>query len=154
MHSLTGSRAWHPTKARQTAELQILEVPIKGMDCAGCTQHVQPAIAALPGVAQVDVFLSSVKAIVRLDPQRVRLPAIRAAVSQTAPVMLADRTGQWPYAAATAALTLAASTDLGMATYVAGDDTLVVQTSSGAAPPHADDGRLDCVRAVPGITGL
>ncbi|MEP7356643.1 MAG: cation-translocating P-type ATPase [Anaerolineales bacterium] len=64
------------------AELQVLEVSVKGMDCAECTQHVQHAIAALPGVAQVDVFLSSEKAIVRLDPQRVQMPAIRAAVSR------------------------------------------------------------------------
>jgi Cd2+/Zn2+-exporting ATPase/Cu+-exporting ATPase len=57
-----------------------LEVPIGGMDCAECTQHVQRAIAALPGVQAVEVFLSSEKAVVRLDPARVGLPAIRRAV--------------------------------------------------------------------------
>lgn len=61
----------------------VLDVPIAGMDCAECTQHVQQAIAALPGVAAVDVFLSSEKAVVRLDPARVGLAEIRAAV-QTA----------------------------------------------------------------------
>jgi Cu+-exporting ATPase len=63
------------------AELQTLQVPVKGMDCAECTQHVQHAIAALPGVASVDVFLASEKAIVRLDPAQVDLPAIRQAVA-------------------------------------------------------------------------
>ena len=62
------------------ANLQTLEVPIKGMDCAECTQHVQHAIEKLPGVQSVNVFLGSEKAIVRLDPTQVHLPDIRAAV--------------------------------------------------------------------------
>ena len=61
---------------------QTLEVPISGMDCTECTLHVQHAIAALPGVAKVDVFLASEKAIVRLDPARVDLAAIREAVKE------------------------------------------------------------------------
>jgi Cd2+/Zn2+-exporting ATPase/Cu+-exporting ATPase len=60
---------------------ETLEIPIRGMDCADCTRHVQKAIAALPGVDHVDVFLASEKALVRLDPQLVDLPAIRAAVT-------------------------------------------------------------------------
>ncbi len=60
--------------------LQTLEIPIAGMDCAECTQHVQHAIAALPGVKSVDVFLVSEKAIVRLDPALAPLPVIRKAV--------------------------------------------------------------------------
>src|SRR5574341_733537 len=59
---------------------QTLEVPIRGMDCAECTEHVQHAIAALPGVESVNVFLASEKAVVRLDPARVDVPAIRKAV--------------------------------------------------------------------------
>ena len=38
-------------------ELTTIEVPICGMDCSECAAHVQYAIAALPGVAQVDVLL-------------------------------------------------------------------------------------------------
>ena len=60
--------------------LETLDIPIQGMDCADCTLHVQRAIAALPGVEAVDVFLGSEKAIVRLDPAQVDLPAIRTAV--------------------------------------------------------------------------
>src|SRR3989304_6124848 len=60
--------------------IKTLEVPVKGMDCAECTQHVQHAIAALPGVESVNVFLTSEKAVVRLDLARVDLPAIRKAV--------------------------------------------------------------------------
>lgn len=60
--------------------LQTLEVPITGMDCAECTMHVQHAIEKLPGVQSVNVFLGTEKAVVRLDPARVDLPAIRTAV--------------------------------------------------------------------------
>lgn len=63
------------------AELQTLEVPIKGMDCAECTEHVQHAISKLSGVEAVDVLLGSEKAIIRLDPEKVDLPAIRKAVA-------------------------------------------------------------------------
>ncbi len=57
-----------------------MEVPVHGMDCAECTMHVQKAIAALPGVQSVDVFLTSEKAVVQLDPARVALGDIRKAV--------------------------------------------------------------------------
>jgi Cd2+/Zn2+-exporting ATPase/Cu+-exporting ATPase len=59
---------------------KTLEVPVKGMDCTECTLHVQHAIAALPGVKSVDVFLASEKAVVQLDPSQVGLPQIRNAV--------------------------------------------------------------------------
>ncbi len=59
---------------------QTVKIPISGMDCADCTLHVQHAIAALPGVESVNVFLSSQKAVVRLDPVQVDLPALRKAV--------------------------------------------------------------------------
>ena len=49
------------------ASLKTVEVPIRGMDCADCTRHVQHAIANLPGVESVEVFLASEKAVVRLD---------------------------------------------------------------------------------------
>ena len=64
------------------ADQQTIEVPIRGMDCGDCTLHVQQAIVALPGVESVTVFLSSEKAVIRLDPTRVDLPAIRRAVEQ------------------------------------------------------------------------
>jgi Cd2+/Zn2+-exporting ATPase/Cu+-exporting ATPase len=62
------------------AQAHTIEVPIAGMDCAECTEHVQTAIAALPGVETVQVFLAAEKAVVRLDPRRVDLAAVRQAV--------------------------------------------------------------------------
>jgi P-type Cu+ transporter len=63
------------------ADLKTLEVPIKGMDCAECTQHVQHAISKLEGVGSVQVFLASEKAIIQADPAKVDLPAVRNAVA-------------------------------------------------------------------------
>ncbi|MBI1854871.1 MAG: cation-translocating P-type ATPase, partial [Chloroflexi bacterium] len=65
------------------ANIQTLEVPIKGMDCAECTQHVQHAISKLDGVKSVDVLLATEKAVIRLDPDKVDMPAIRRAVAST-----------------------------------------------------------------------
>ncbi len=78
------------------ANLQTLEVPVKGMDCAECTQHVQHAIAALPGVETVNVFLSSEKAIIRLDPTQVDMPAIRTAVASAGNYSVPDTTASTP----------------------------------------------------------
>jgi len=61
-------------------KLQTLEIPISGMDCAECTQHVQHTIEKLPGVHSVQVFLATEKAIVRLDPDQAGLSDLRAAV--------------------------------------------------------------------------
>ncbi len=63
------------------ASLQTLEVPVKGMDCAECTEHVQHAIKKLSGVQSVAVLLASEKAIITLDPGKVDMPAIRQAVA-------------------------------------------------------------------------
>lgn len=60
--------------------MQTLEIPVLGMDCAECTEHVHKAIASLPGVEKVDVFLAAEKAVVRLDPEQVAMTDIRAAV--------------------------------------------------------------------------
>lgn len=80
--------------------LQTLEIPISGMDCAECTQHVQGAIEKLPGVHSVQVFLGAEKVLVHLDLDQAGLPEIRAAVRaagydvpaadvhQTAPVLM------------------------------------------------------------------
>jgi Cd2+/Zn2+-exporting ATPase/Cu+-exporting ATPase len=62
-------------------ETTTIEIPIRGMDCTDCTRHVQRAIAGLPGVESVDVFLGSEKAIVRHRPGQVDLDSIREAVA-------------------------------------------------------------------------
>lgn len=59
---------------------QIIEVPVAGMDCAECTNHVRQALEKIPGVHSVDVLLSSEKAIIRAEPGRVEMGQIRSAV--------------------------------------------------------------------------
>ncbi|MEX2399902.1 MAG: cation-translocating P-type ATPase [Rhodothermales bacterium] len=44
-----------------------VEVPVSGMDCAGCARTVQQAISAVPGVSSAEVLLTAEKAIVDLD---------------------------------------------------------------------------------------
>src|SRR3954454_7923161 len=63
------------------SQWRTLELPIAGMACAECTQHVQQAVAALPGVQAVQVLLAAEKAIIQLDPRQVDLPAIQRAVA-------------------------------------------------------------------------
>ncbi len=51
------------------------------MDCAECAAHIRQAIAQLPGVESVNVLLSTGKAVVRFDPDRVDVTAMRKAVA-------------------------------------------------------------------------
>ncbi|MEN9563525.1 MAG: copper-transporting ATPase CopA [Chloroflexota bacterium] len=61
-------------------QIQTIEIPIAGMDCTECTQTVQKAISGVGGVKKVDVFLSSEKAIVQLNPSVAKMDSIRTAV--------------------------------------------------------------------------
>src|SRR4051794_33498982 len=63
------------------AQLQTIQLPVQGMDCAHCTQTVKTAIAQLPGVHTVEVLLSSERATITLDPAQTDVPAIRKAVA-------------------------------------------------------------------------
>ena len=60
--------------------LQLIEIPIRGMDCAGCCSSVQKALTALPGVQQADVLLAAEKAIVRYDTAQVDVSTLHRAV--------------------------------------------------------------------------
>ena len=66
--------------ATERSPALTVEIPVHGMDCVSCTRSVQQALVALPGVEAADVLLSSEKAVVRLDPTRVDLLALRRAV--------------------------------------------------------------------------
>ena len=73
-HAITG-------RSLKMAEIQTITVPIQGMDCAECIQHVGRAISKLDGVKSVDVLLATEKAIIQLDPDKVTMPSIRKAVA-------------------------------------------------------------------------
>jgi len=59
---------------------QQMEIPIRGMSCGECAADIQRALAALPGVETVQVFLASEKAIIRLDPARTEMAAVAKAI--------------------------------------------------------------------------
>jgi Cd2+/Zn2+-exporting ATPase/Cu+-exporting ATPase len=61
-------------------ELKTTEVLIQGMDCAECTQHVHRSINRLPGVSHVEVFLTSEKAVIQLEPDLVSEREIHKAI--------------------------------------------------------------------------
>ncbi len=61
---------------------QRLEIPVSGMDCVDCTVHVRKAIAGLPGVYSVEVYLASEKAVVQMDPNLVEMGDIKRAVEK------------------------------------------------------------------------
>jgi len=59
---------------------EILELFIKGMDCADCAQHVKKAIEVIPGVSDVEILFTAQKAVVRFQPSRTEPGEIRRAV--------------------------------------------------------------------------
>jgi Cu+-exporting ATPase len=58
----------------------VIKLPVRGMDCTECTHHVQQALSAVTGVESVEVFLSSEKAVLRLDPTQVTMEVLHQAV--------------------------------------------------------------------------
>lgn len=62
--------------------VRTIELPIRGMDCADCSIHVQRAIAAVSGVESAVVSLATEVAVVRLDPTQGGIDAIRTAVQR------------------------------------------------------------------------
>lgn len=60
--------------------LTTLELPVEGMDCAGCSKKVQKNLTALSGVRSAEVLLSSEKAVVEFDPEQATLADLRRAV--------------------------------------------------------------------------
>lgn len=59
---------------------EIVELSIKGLDCADCARHVKDAIEAVPGVTDVEILLTAQKAVVRFDPAKTGPREIHRAV--------------------------------------------------------------------------
>ncbi|MFW5695482.1 MAG: heavy metal translocating P-type ATPase, partial [Alkalispirochaeta sp.] len=67
----------------------IVELPIRGMDCADCARHVQEALQSVDGVDDAQVFLSAERAKVTLRDPHLDSQILRQAVSRagyTSPV--------------------------------------------------------------------
>lgn len=62
------------------ATLEIIELPISGMDCAECAAHVRSALQSVSGVVDAEVYLSAERARIRVAPDTVPVSALHAAV--------------------------------------------------------------------------
>lgn len=62
------------------APSRTVELPVEGMDCAGCTRTVQQALVNVPGVRSAEVLLSAEKAVIEVDPESVDLGGLRRAI--------------------------------------------------------------------------
>ena len=58
-----------------------ITLPIRGMDCVECTQHVKQALERIPGVAHANVLLAAEKAIIDLEAS-VERDQLQVAVEQ------------------------------------------------------------------------
>jgi Cd2+/Zn2+-exporting ATPase/Cu+-exporting ATPase len=61
---------------------QTVEIPVRGLDCAECAQHVRTALEALPGVETVDTYIATEKAVVSFNPIQVDVPTMHTAIKQ------------------------------------------------------------------------
>ncbi len=68
------------SSASSSGGYRTIELPIAGMDCTECSQHVRQALVTVPGVQSVEVFLSSEKAVLCLDLQQGKMEALFQAV--------------------------------------------------------------------------
>lgn len=75
------------------SSVKRFEIPIRGMDCAGCCNSVRRSIAQLPGVESVDVFLASEKAVVAVDSGQTDLETIHLAVKRAGYTVPVDEAG-------------------------------------------------------------
>lgn len=72
------------------ANIKSIEVPIEGMDCTECTQHVHHALSNLDGVDSAKVLLATEKAILEIDPAKVDLTDIRKAVTSAGDYFISE----------------------------------------------------------------
>ena len=68
----------------ETSEINPLReilIPIRGMTCANCATTVERAISKLPGVAEISVNLATERALIRYNPDKVRISQIKASIN-------------------------------------------------------------------------
>lgn len=85
-------------RRKNVEEIQVMKksINIEGMHCAGCTQSVEKAIRKVEGVKDVNVQLTTGKAIVHFDNGKVPFNEIKNAV-QEAGFNVVDETEQITY---------------------------------------------------------
>jgi Cd2+/Zn2+-exporting ATPase/Cu+-exporting ATPase len=71
-----------PHDATTANHISIVELPIRGMDCADCARHVQEALRSVEGVDDAQVYLSAERAKVTLKNPNLDSDILRRAVSR------------------------------------------------------------------------
>ena len=66
-----------------TAQLEIVELKIRGMDCEVCAVVIQRKLAETPGVTQAEVHYASGSATVKYDPRQLRISQLIEAIRST-----------------------------------------------------------------------
>ncbi len=61
---------------------QEIHLSISGMSCAHCKAAVEKALQGLPGVARTEVFLEEGRAVVEIDPARVKVEELKQKVEE------------------------------------------------------------------------
>ena len=64
----------------QTAQGSSIDFPIRGMHCASCAGRIEKGLQAVPGVEHASVNFGAERAVVRFDPSRTSIDALRRAV--------------------------------------------------------------------------
>jgi copper chaperone CopZ len=67
--------------AQKPAQDQVVFIRIDGMHCHQCQQTVSKALAAKPGVQEVEVDFNTRQASVLFDPAAVKIAELMAAVN-------------------------------------------------------------------------
>jgi len=62
--------------------METVKLPIEGMTCTGCVNSVSRVLAALPGVAGVEVSLTKGRAKVTYDPAQTGVEAMKQAIER------------------------------------------------------------------------
>ena len=81
------TKVFIPKKGIQTSEfnissIQLVEIPIKGMTCNSCEQHVNHEIAKLSGVVRSEASFKHGNAIVEYDISKIEIEAIHNAINK------------------------------------------------------------------------
>lgn len=63
--------------------LQTITLPVQGMDCTTCAQHIERDLSLLPGVQRVQVLLSAEKATVQFDSTQLDRAALVRRIEQS-----------------------------------------------------------------------
>ncbi len=78
-----GERKVIPKKEEAAVAPQRIDLPVRGMSCAGCASNIQKSLSRLEGVDKANVNFASSLATVIFDPDIVKPDALIASVRQT-----------------------------------------------------------------------